>query len=106
SRYSSINFIVIHLQFIQFANLLQILEYNLSLGLIQRADGKPYVDDHVIAHLSFRHVGQIDLLDDAAKADSSSPHDRIIFGCNTEYFPRNSQTHYDCLLYSRAAATT
>ena len=58
---------------------------SIRFGLIERTDCKANMDDDIIIELRVRHIGQIDLFDDAAKADLANPHNRVIFACDTQY---------------------
>jgi hypothetical protein len=51
----------------QFAHLAEILEDFLGFGLVELADRKPHVDNHVIADLGFGNIREIDFFDDAPK---------------------------------------
>ncbi len=54
------------------------LEYLHGFALVDQADGEADMDQHVVADLGLRHVGEIDLLDDAAEIDARRPHQRIV----------------------------
>jgi hypothetical protein len=67
-------------QFPQFIHLPQIIENAMSFSFIQRADGKAYVNNHIVSNARLRRVGETDLLNDPAEADSPGAKEWILTG--------------------------
>ena len=79
-------------QLAQLLHLAQILEDLVRLRLIHAAERKADVDDDVIADLRLGHVGEADLLEDAAEINFAAAHQRV-FAADAGDFSWNSQTH-------------